>query len=105
MMFIQETKCSVEKIRERHSKWLSKYEYLEVKATNSAGGILTLSNPQNFGILDAEASKHHLSLIIQPVGDKECYMITNVYGPQPLEDKLWLLTSLEKMKKRYTSLP
>lgn len=32
-------------------------------------------------------------------------MITNVYGPQPLEDKLWLLTSVEEMKKRYPALP
>lgn len=82
-----------------------KYEYLEVKATNAAGGILTLWNPQKFGILDAEASRHHLSLIIQPVGDKECYMITNVYGPQLLEEKLRLLTSLEETKERHPELP
>lgn len=42
MVFIQETKCSMDKIREIHSKWLSRYEYLEVKADNLAGGILTL---------------------------------------------------------------
>eukprot|EP00253_Pinus_taeda_P013113 PITA_13113 len=35
MVFIQETKCSMDKIREIHSKWLIKYEYLEVEADNS----------------------------------------------------------------------
>ena len=50
MVFIQETKCLIDNIREIHSKWLIKYEYLEVKANNTAGGILTLWNPQKFGI-------------------------------------------------------
>jgi len=82
MVFIQETKCSMDKIREIHNKWLIKYEYLEAKAKNSAGGILTLWDPQKFGILDAKASRNYLSLVCQPLGDKEIYMITNVYGPQ-----------------------
>ena len=69
MVFIQETRCSMEKIREIHNKWLIKYEYLEVKATNSAGGILTLWDPQKFGILDAEVSRNYLSLVCQTLGD------------------------------------
>ena len=56
------------------------YDYLEVKADNSAGGILTLWDPQKLGILDVEVSRNYLSLVIQPLGDKELYMITNVYG-------------------------
>ena len=42
MVFIQETKCSMDKIREICNKWLRRYEYVEVKVDNSAGGILTL---------------------------------------------------------------
>ena len=45
MIFIQETKCSMDKIRDINKKWLFKYEYLEVKANNSAEGILTLWDP------------------------------------------------------------
>eukprot|EP00253_Pinus_taeda_P021718 PITA_21718 len=105
MVFIQETKCSMEKIREIHSKWLIKYEYLEVKANNSAGGILTLWDPQKFGILDAEASRNYLSLVCSLVGDKEIYMITNVYGPHKQANKLKLLTSLEDLRARYPSMP
>ena len=72
IVFIQETKCCVERIHERHKKWLNSYEYLEVKPNKSAGGILTLWDPQKFGVIDAEASRHHLSLIFQPVGDRQC---------------------------------
>ena len=90
MVFIQGTKCSIDKIREIHSKWLIKYEYLEVKEDKTIGGILTLWNPQKIQILDVEASRNYLSVVIQPLGDKEVYLITNVYGPQNLEDKLRL---------------
>eukprot|EP00253_Pinus_taeda_P024856 PITA_24856 len=76
-----------------------------VKANKSTGGILTLWDPQKFRLIGEEASRHHLSLIFQPMGDRQCYMITNVYGPQPMEDKLQLLTTLEDMKKRYPALP
>ena len=82
MIFIQETKCLVEKIREIHNKCMTRYEYLEVKANKTAGGILILWNPQKLGILDAEASRNYLSVVIQPLGDKEVYLITIVYSPQ-----------------------
>ena len=44
-------------------------------------------------------------MVIQPLGDKECYMITNVYGPQHLKDKLRLLTSLEELRERHPVMP
>ena len=105
MIFIQETKCLVEKIREIHSKWLIKYEYLEVKVDEATGGILTLWNPQKLGILHAKASRNYLSVVIQPLGDKEVYLLTNVYGPQKLDEKLRLLTLLEELRARHRDIP
>ena len=67
IIFIQETKCSIQKFRQIHSKWLSTFEFLEVKVENTIGGILTLWNPHKLGILDAEASRNYLSVVIQPV--------------------------------------
>lgn len=101
MVFILETKCSIDKIREIHSKCIIKYEYLELKADNTTGGILTLWNPQKLGILNAEASRNYLSVVIQPLGDKKVYFTTNVYGPKKVEDKLKLLTSQEKLIQRH----
>ena len=60
---------------------------------------------QKLGILDAEASKNYLSVVIQPLVDKEVYLITNVYGPQKLEDKFRLLTSLEELRERHVGIP
>ena len=94
----------MDKIKEIHNKWLIKYEHLEVKAKNSARGILTLWDPQKFGILDAEASRNYLSLVCQPLGDKEIYMITNVYGPQKQANKLKLLISLEDLRARHPNM-
>jgi len=44
-------------------------------------------------------------MVIQPLGDKEIYMITNFYGPQKLKDKLRLLTSLEDLRERHPVMP
>jgi len=44
-------------------------------------------------------------MLMQPLGDKEVYLITNVYGPQKLEDKLRLLNSLEELRGRYPIMP
>jgi len=42
IIFVQETKCSIQKIRQIHSRWLSKYDFIEVKVENTARGILIL---------------------------------------------------------------
>ena len=69
------------------------------------GGILTVWDHQRLGILDVEASRNYLLMVIQHLGDKEIYMITNVYGPKKLEDKLKLLTSLEELRERHPNMP
>eukprot|EP00253_Pinus_taeda_P005056 PITA_05056 len=105
MIFIQETKCSIQKIKEIYSKWLNRFEFLEVKGENIARGILTLWNPLKIGIIDAEASRNYLSVVIQPVGDMDTYLVTNVYGPQRMDEKLRFLDSLMDLRERYVEMP
>lgn len=81
------------------------FEFLEVKAENSAGGILSLWNPQRIGIIGAEASKNYLSVVIQPVGDRETYLVMNVYGPQRIDEKLWFIESLVDLSDRHAGIP
>ena len=64
IIFVQKMKCSVQKIRQIHSKWLSRFDFLEVKVENSAGGIITLWNPLKIGIIDVVASRDYLSVVI-----------------------------------------
>lgn len=91
IIFIHERKSSIQKIKAIHSKWIQRFEFLEVKENNIAGGILTLWNPQKVRVLDAEASRNYLSVVIQPEGVAETFLVTTVYGPQRVEDKLRLL--------------
>jgi len=37
---------------------------------------------------------YYLSVVIQPMGDKDIYLVMNVYGPQRMDGKLKLLDSL-----------
>ena len=105
MIFIQETKCSIQKIKEIHNKWLNRFELLEVKAENTAGGIITLWNPQNIGIIEAEAYRNYLPVVIQPMGDRETHLVTNVYGPQIMDDKLRFLDSLVDLRDKHAGVP
>ena len=105
IIFIQETKCSIQRIKELYRKWLNRFEFLEVKEDNSIGGILTLWNPQKIGIIDAEASRNYLSVVIQPVGDRETYLVMNVDIPQRMDDKLRFLDSLMELRDRHVDVP
>lgn len=44
-------------------------------------------------------------MVIQPIGDKETYLIANVYGPQRLEGKLKFLDSLEELRDKHAGKP
>ena len=44
-------------------------------------------------------------MVIQPMGDKEIYMVANVYGPQRMDGKLMFLDSLQKLRERHAKIP
>ena len=44
-------------------------------------------------------------MVIHPVGDRETYLITNVYGPQRSDDKLKLLDFLVELRDRHARVP
>jgi len=60
--------------------------------------------PQKIGIIDVEASRDYLSVVVQPMGDKEMYLVTNVYGPQRMDGKLKFLDSMEDLRDRRTRI-
>lgn len=55
--------------------------------------------------MDAEASRNYISMVIQPVGITESFLITNVYDPQRIEDKLKLLEALIDLRNRQAGIP
>jgi len=49
VIFIEESRCSIQKIKEIHSKWLNRFKFLEVKEENTIGGIPhSLEPPKNW---------------------------------------------------------
>ena len=46
IIFIEETKCSIHKLKQIHSKWLNRLDFLEFKEENTTDGFLTLWDPQ-----------------------------------------------------------
>lgn len=55
-------------------------------------------------MIDAEASRNYLSVIIQLGGDKEMYLVTNICGPQRMEGKLLFLDSLKKLREHHATI-
>jgi exonuclease III len=98
--FIQETKCTTDKMVQISRKSWNTYNFLDIDSQNSVGGILTLWNPQKVDLISAEATRHYLSVILQVIGTPDKVMCTNVYGPQLLEDKKKMITGLENLRDR-----
>jgi len=44
-------------------------------------------------------------VVVQPVGVSETFLVTNVYDPQRIDDKLKLLESLIDLRKRQAGIP
>eukprot|EP00253_Pinus_taeda_P029777 PITA_29777 len=55
--------------------------------------------------MDAEALRNYLSVVIQPVGVSETFLVTNVYSPQRIEDKLKFLEALIDLRIRQAVIP
>jgi len=68
------------------------------------GGILSLWNPQKVSIVDAEVTRNYLSAIIQPMGMFETFLVTNVYGPQKIDEKLRFLNFLVDLRSRHEEI-
>jgi len=56
-------------------------------------------------MIDAEASRNYLSVIIQPVGVLDTFLVTNVYGPQIIDEKLRFLDSLVDLTRIHVEIP
>jgi hypothetical protein len=102
--FIQETKCNMDRMEIISKKYWNKYKFLTIESQNTAGGILTLWNPQSVNLLSVEATRHTLSVKMQVIGNTEEVLCTNVYGPQVLEDKRRMLLDLENLKERNSNI-
>jgi exonuclease III len=102
--FIQETKCTLDRMEIISKKQWSKYKMLVVESQQMTGGILTLWKPQSVNLLAAEATRHTLSVNMQIIGNTTEILCKNVYGPRVMEEKRRMLLDLENLKDRSNNL-
>lgn len=105
IIFLWETKCSVDKIKELSRKLGRRFEIIEVTAHGSTGRLAIGWNPQSLILLDVEAMRSYLSLEMQVIGTPESLAFTNVYGTQRTEEKIKLLQDLREIRTRKSHLP
>jgi exonuclease III len=104
LCFIQETKCTTDRMETINKQQWSKYKMVVVGGHQMAGGILTLWNPQVLSLIAAEATRHTLTVSMQIIGNTEVILCTNVYGPQVSEEKRKMIRDLEDLKTRSSNL-
>jgi exonuclease III len=69
LCFIQETKCTLDRMETTSKKHWSKYNMLAIERQQTVGGILTLWNPQLVNLIVAEATRHILSVKMKIIGN------------------------------------
>lgn len=52
-----------------------------------------------------EGTRNYLSVIMQPVGDRDTYLVMNVYVHQRLDDKIRSIDSLVDLRTKHAGLP
>jgi exonuclease III len=96
--FIQETKCTSDRMETIDKKQWSKYKMVVVRGHQMEGGIITLWNPQVLHLIVVKATRHTLTVSMQIIGNTEVILCTNVYGPQVSEEKRRMMRDLEDLK-------
>ena len=101
LVFLQETKCTNQKLDELAKRLGRQLEYLAVEGNGMSGGLATFWTPKSLHLLNAEATKTFLALEMQVIGEKRTLLFTNVYSPQRQENKMMLLSNLTKLHQRH----
>ena len=101
LVFLQETKCTNQKLDEVGKRLGRQLDYLAVEGNGMSGGLATFWTPKSLHLLNAEATKTFLALEMQVIGEKGTFLFTNVYSPQRQEDKMMLLSNLTKLHQRH----
>ena len=88
IVFLQETKCTRQKLETIGRSMGKRMEYMEVEGNGLGGGLAIFWNPLSLNLHNAEVSRSFISLKMQILGENGTYLFTNVYSPQRMEDKL-----------------
>jgi len=101
IVLLQESKCSP-KGRETLKKLISKrHQCISIDALGKSGGLLTFWNKDKFFLQNSLYSKNSLSVILNMPDSSQSICITNVYGPQRIQEKLKMLKDLDAVRQHH----
>jgi len=69
LCFIQETKCTTDRMEAINKQQWRKYKMVAIKDHQMAGDILTLWNPQILNLIAVEATRHILMVCMKIIGN------------------------------------
>ena len=81
LVFLQETKCTNQKLDELGKRLGRHLEHLAVEGNGMSGGLATFWALKTLHLLNAEATKTFLALEMQVIGEKGTFLFINVYSP------------------------
>lgn len=97
LVLLQESKCSTNG-KETIKKLFAKgYQCISTEAIGQAGELLMFWNKNKFFMQNALSTKHSLSVIFNMPDSKQMICITNVYGPQRIQEKFKMLEDLNEI--------
>lgn len=99
IMFLQETKCSGEELRNYSKCFWKGAETVAVDANGAVGGLGILWNPNLVNLTNFVASRSMLSACFHILDTSVRGVITNVYGPFQLARKTAFLDEIRNMQE------
>ena len=96
MLFMRETKCSLDNIQEISSKiWLGSLG-IATNARGTVGRLVILWHPKGLHLNNFRASRFFINTDFQVYNSEVRWTLTNVYGPSIIAQKLAFVSLLDK---------
>ena len=87
IVFLKVTKCQADFIQERRSKIWKHCESMGIDSKGFSGGLCILWDLSRVSLFYFQGTRNSIAAIFKAIGFPISGLLTNVYGPQCLNDK------------------
>jgi len=101
IVLLQESKCSSKSTETLKKLVSNSHQCISIDAIGQAGGLITFWNKSKFIVQNALSTKHSLSVIFNMPDSGHSICVTNIYGPQRLQEKLEMLLDLDEVRQHH----
>jgi len=101
IVLLQESKCSSKSMETLKKLISNSHQCISIDAIGQARGLITFWKKRKFIVQNTLSTKHSLSVIVNMPDSWQLIYVTNVYGPQRLQEKLEMLLDLEEVRQHH----